>query len=472
MSGLDLRTGFLILGFLYVLMPTVAWVMLRDQRSMPVVLWCGGGLLLAISSLLSGFRQGVPTWVAHDLTVFIFYCALSMRIHSLQIDLDLRSRFKAVILFALACFFVTEIINYGIEDLALRAEFNSLAWAAMLFYTARLAARIGDLEKSRSAYWIAWVYGFLAVVFVYRWYSYLGTNPATTFLIYEGFSGQLLIVAGVLSAVVGHIGYVGLALDRATQRQIRTAAEIARTDENRRLSEQIAHLDRQRSLGEMSASLGHELNQPLTAILSNAQVAKRVLTMEGHDPEKLAEFVDKIILNTRRASQIIESIRAYIRPAAAKREPVDLIQVIHEMAALVADDARARKVALHLSPPLSLLVSADPIQISQIILNIFRNAIQALDQVARREIHVELIRCNERAIVCIRDSGPGMAPETLAQAGTAFFTTKPDGLGMGLAISRGIAEQHGGTLIVDNADAGGAVVTLSLPALPAAESQR
>jgi len=112
------------------------------------------------------------------------------------------------------------------------------------------------------------------------------------------YSTNLLAVSLLLSAVVGHFGYVGLALDRSNRREILSAKAQARNEESQRLGAHIAQLDRQRSLGEMSASLGHELNQPLTAILSNAQVAKRGLKLERFEPGQLNDFLDKIIANT------------------------------------------------------------------------------------------------------------------------------------------------------------------------------
>jgi len=269
---------------------------------------------------------------------------------------------------------------------------------------------------------------------------------------------MLLTLSVLLSAVVGHFGYVGLALDRSNRREILSAKEQARSEENLRLRAHIAQLDRQRSLDEMSAALGHELNQPLTAILSNAQVAKRGLALGRFQPSQLTDVLDKIIANTQRASQIIERTRGFIRPGTMRREPVDLVLVTSEVAALVDDEALSHKVTLYLPPAQSSLrVTADPIQLSQIILNVLRIAIQALDQVAQREIRVELVAEGARVLLRFRDSGPGFTPASLTRAGTPFFTTKADGLGMGLTISRSIAEQHGGTLTLANAEGGGAV---------------
>jgi C4-dicarboxylate-specific signal transduction histidine kinase len=147
---------------------------------------------------------------------------------------------------------------------------------------------------------------------------------------------------------------------------------------------------------------------------------------------------------------------------------VDLNRTVHEVAELIAAEARSRQVKLVFAEPAApVLVAGDPIQLSQIVLNVLRNAIEALQQVVHREIHIASTRADGRVILQIRDSGPGLAAEVLAQVGSPFFTTKPSGLGMGISISRSIAQQHGGTLTLANAESGGARVTLDLPALPA-----
>lgn len=273
--------------------------------------------------------------------------------------------------------------------------------------------------------------------------------------------------------MIGHFGYVGLALDRSRQREVDAAAKVARQEENRHLGEQIAQLDRQRSLGEMSASLGHELNQPLTAILTNTQIASRALRGGRLDAQQHGEILDKIIHNTQRASQIIERIRGFIRPSAVSFAPVNLNLIALDVAELVGDEARSHKVKFEFPAAMELvLVRGDAIQISQIILNVFRNAIEALKQVERREIQVSCHLEAGQAVMHIRDTGPGLTPDALAQVGTAFFTTKSNGLGLGFSISRSIANQHGGSLIIRNAaadDGGGAVVELSLPAIMQAQ---
>lgn len=468
MTALDVRTVFLIFGLLYLLMPIVTWLLLAGQRSPQVMLWCGGGLLIGYAGILTGFRDSLPEWVYISVAAMLARVSTLLRIQSLRLDMGIPWRWRWIILAEASMLTIFQTLYLGMQNNVLRAQFNSFVLAVLLLYLALLALRIGTNEQSPSAKWIARVYGLVAVAMLYRVLNLirLGDNPN---LLNEGLGGQLLGLSLVLSSVVGHFGYVGLALDRSMRRELKAASQRARDDEARRLGQQIAQLDRQRSLGELSASLGHELNQPLTAILTNAQVAQRGLHSGQFAGVQLNEFFDKIIHNTRRATQIIERIRGFIRPSAVVAEPVDLNLIVSEVIELVADETRARKVNLMFrAHPECLRVMGDPIQLSQIIVNVFRNAIEAMSLVTRRELRVVCSRRNGQIVLRICDSGPGFTAEVLEQLGMPFFTTKSNGLGMGISISRSIALQHGGTLTFANAgieEGGGAAAELELPAL-------
>jgi C4-dicarboxylate-specific signal transduction histidine kinase len=262
------------------------------------------------------------------------------------------------------------------------------------------------------------------------------------------------------------VGYIGLALDRSLAHEIEAATALARGEVSRRLGGKIAHLDRQRLLGTMSASLGHELTQPLSAILLNAQVARRGLQAGNFDVKQAAEFLGMIISSVHRASEIIERIRGFIVPSVRQAEVVDLQLAVREVVALVAEDARSRHVSFFLflgSQPTRVM--GDAVQFSQVILNVVRNAMEALAEVTQREIHVSLVCQEGRAMLRIRDTGPGLAQQVLSQVGQPFFTTKAAGLGMGLSISCSILQQFSGTLALKNAQGGGTLVEIQWPAL-------
>jgi len=467
MPRFDIHTAFVVIGLIFLIMSSVDWLVLAGRRSQALAWWCGSGLLIGFAAILTGLNTQLPEWGYISLPSLLFMVSHFTRVQALRLDLGQPLGKWVIVLSVASAFTVFEYLHWGLQNAVWRVRFNSGLAAVMIFYHAVLASRLGRAESSRSAKWIAWVYALVACAMLLRVFNVSGSGgPAN--MVTPGLSTQFLAVSILLAAVIGHIGYVGLELERDKRRELKAAADHARDEESRRLGAQIAHLDRQRSLGQMSASLGHELKQPLTAILTNAQVAQRAVQSGALNNQRLGVFLDKIVQNTQRANQIIERIRDYIRPSQNRHEPVMLNHVVHEVVALVADDAQSRRVTIHLpalQPP--VWVTGDAIALSQIVLNVFRNALDALTDAPKRDIVVECLKEKDRVILRISDSGPGVADNLLEQVGTPFFSTKTTGMGMGLCISRTIAEQHGGHLSLRNVAGGqGAVVDLMLPALP------
>lgn len=229
-------------------------------------------------------------------------------------------------------------------------------------------------------------------------------------------------------------------------------------------NQHIAHLDRQRSLGIMSASLGHELKQPLAAILANAQVAKRGLNKEILTLPQVEAFLDKIIHNTKRSSLIIDKIRGFIKPSSLERFPVDIGKLADSTIKLLAQDLMTKHIDVQFSIEDSrMLVLADEIQLSQVLINIYRNAIEVLEHQKIRRIDVSVKAKDKWVVICICDSGPGFSTESLQHISEPYYTTKTTGLGLGLSISRSIVEQYGGHLIISNAEEGGAMFEIQMP---------
>ena len=466
MSAFDNRTAFAVMALLYMVLPAFAWITLAAQQQRPVSLWCGGGLVTGLGFLLVGLRGSLSGLYSYDLANLLLCVGTVLRVQSLRTELAIawRTRWLALGLIAYVAYY--KAVQLGVEDPALRLRLiyaMYIVLAGLILHLALLARKISQLEGSPSAAWISRVYLLVALAMLLHEVSVISGSGQSALV--PAWAPQLFALTVILAAVVGHIGYVGLALDRSLRSEIESATALARDEVSRRLGGRIAHLDRQRILGTMSASLGHELNQPLSAILINAQVAQRGLQSGSFDGRQAAEFMDKIVSSVRRASQIIERIRGFIVPSVRATDAVDLGLAVQEVLALVAEDARSRAVRLVFQPGAKkACVSGDAIQFSQVILNILRNAMEALEEAPLREIYLSLHSEGERTLLRIRDTGPGLQAQALAQAGQPFFTTKAAGLGMGLSISRAIMEQFNGTLAVKNAADGGTLVELEWPA--------
>jgi PAS domain S-box-containing protein len=232
------------------------------------------------------------------------------------------------------------------------------------------------------------------------------------------------------------------------------------------LRRDLTHVSRVTTMGEMTAALAHELNQPLTAIVSNALAGERYLAHEAPPLDEIREILQDVARDARRASEVIQRLRSLLRKEEPRFVPLDVNQAAREIAALVHTDTVLRNVAidLELAPDLPP-VRGDRIQLQQVLLNLLLNAMDAMTDVASnaRRITVRVQAAGPQVEVAVSDTGPGIPEDKLARVFDPFFTTKPTGLGMGLAISRGIIEAHRGRLRAGRNEAGGATFTLTLP---------
>ena len=237
-------------------------------------------------------------------------------------------------------------------------------------------------------------------------------------------------------------------------------------EEMQRLRLQLWHADRVAQTGAITASLAHELNQPLTGILSTSQAGLRFLTGGNTDPALIREILTNIVHDTKRAGAVINGLRAMLRRKETEREPISLADAIQGVLNLVHSELIARQVEYHLRPEPDLRVLADKAQIQQVLLNLVMNALEAMQSQPpeRRRLDLTFGRTDTgEAMVAVRDSGPGIPQDQQEKLFMAFWTTKPQGMGIGLSISYSIIESHGGRLWCANNPDGGATFRFTLP---------
>ncbi|MDD5237431.1 MAG: ATP-binding protein [Candidatus Omnitrophica bacterium] len=248
------------------------------------------------------------------------------------------------------------------------------------------------------------------------------------------------------------------------EKQIRSEAQIKiRMKEFDEQREELLHVTRVGKLAEFVSSLAHEISQPLTAILSYAQAAQRMLA--GREPE-IEKILSYIINDDQRAAEVIQRLRLLLKKSAPEMKPLDINALINETVVLIATDATVRNVVLKIEPENNLpLVRGDRIQLQQVLLNLISNSFDALESSkGAREILIRTLRKDtDTAIVEVKDSGCGISAHNMPKLFTRFFTSKPDGLGMGLSISRSIVEAHGGRLDVKNNPDRGATFYFTIP---------
>jgi two-component system sensor kinase FixL len=228
---------------------------------------------------------------------------------------------------------------------------------------------------------------------------------------------------------------------------------------------ELLHVSRLSAMGQMASALAHELNQPLTAILNYVRAARRLLEMEGGASPKALETMDKAVAQTSRAGQIIRRLRDFVEKGQSQRAPDNLNKTIEEAAALALVGAKEAnvKVTLELSPALPEVL-IDRIQIQQVLLNLIRNSVEAMVMNDRRELVIRSALLDGQAEVAVSDTGTGLSDAVVAQLFQPFVTTKPQGMGLGLSISRSIIDAHGGRIWAEPNEGGGVAFRFTVPA--------
>lgn len=282
-------------------------------------------------------------------------------------------------------------------------------------------------------------------------------------------SGQKKLIEGSISPLFSSdkkfIGAVFVFRDMGPVRKKAMEAIEASEKRLRQHQSELAHVARINTMGEMAAGIAHEINQPLAAILSYNQACIRMLQSDESNVSDIIQAMKSAAAQSKRAGEIIKRLREFVSKNASRSSLVDLNQVIHNVLALSEHQLRDAQVTLQTSLESSLpSVIADAIQMEQVILNLIRNAIDVMkdNDSENKTIHLITKSINDRVEVAVQDTGTGISNEVIDHLFTPFFSTKKDGMGLGLTISYSIVEAYGGTLIAKNLQPSGAEFSFSL----------
>ncbi|MGB9204925.1 MAG: PAS domain S-box protein, partial [Terriglobales bacterium] len=283
---------------------------------------------------------------------------------------------------------------------------------------------------------------------------------------------------GSLLPVEAHVSLVSYGGRRFLLKVARDITDRVQAEEQReklrQLEADLAHINRVSMMGELAASIAHEVNQPLSGVVSNASACLRWLAGDTPNMEEAREATRRIVRDGKRAGEVIARIRALTKKAATPRERLDLNETIREVLALVGDQAKRNSVMIRtrfaddLSP-----VSGDQVQLQQVVLNLIMNGIEAMSSVGERARELVITTRNldpDQVQVTVEDSGVGLDANTIAKIFDAFYTTKPGGMGMGLSICRSILQSHGGRLWATARDGPGTAFHFTLPQYQEEES--
>ncbi len=277
------------------------------------------------------------------------------------------------------------------------------------------------------------------------------------------FGEQIFVAVAVISAVVWfcvNVAYFGVNIDRLRRHIVDIGREAAKQEERERLKDSMALLERQRTAGIMSSAISHELKQPLTSALTNTQVA---IQLVGSAETAIKPYLGKVEDSVRRAARIIDGLQTFMRSHTAAPLLLDVRSPLNSALNLLQPELRRAgievRVDLGTQP---LMAIADETQLCQVFVNVLRNAIQASQDAPLKRISISHLLVDGQLIVEVQDTGPGFPDEVLKATGLPFTTQRPDGLGLGLAVSQNIMTSFGGSLTLRNAEPSGATVEIAL----------
>jgi len=403
---------------------------------------------LAILGLLAFVRLEFRTgrlWLAATIVV------LRTGLLALNFTLPLNANWSEITSLRTVTFFGAQVSIVGsavvqpFQWVATLANLLFIAYVADAFIQAR---RTGSAEQRRKALII---YGGIL--------AFLATAILESQLVVWGVVHMPVVIGPPFLILMVAITY-------EISREIVGSARSAR--ETQQLRNDLAHVARVNTMSQLSASLAHEINQPLTSILLNAQAAQKMLDAEKPDLAEIRSILADIGTDDRRAAVIIDRARELLRNRDVQPDVVSLQTIAQEVMALVRNDAIDRRISVEADLPGDIPpVRGDPVQLSQVLLNLVVNALDAVSARADREQRIRVVARNvpgNRVEVAVADSGTGISAELLPRIFEAFVTTKPTGLGIGLSVAHDIVVRHGGQLSAENNPNGGATFRFTLPA--------
>ncbi len=466
---MDALTLFRMTSILLIVFPTALWGAVGpNQRQLAHVrFWCVGGVVLGLGTGLIGLRGIAPDHVTISLANALICYGLLIKCQSLCEILN-RPRISSFKLLGLAfaCWLTVEL-----------ARSTGFIFWPLIFYLIVLlilgivtwySGLIARTQHSKAARWMMVGNLIPALVLATQLLIFLMNRDLPT-AVYPAQLAAIIGMAALFFAVISNFSFLGILWHR---KAIEEAKELRRVERERLLREfsaRLSRLDRMRSLGALAGALAHELAQPLTAILSNAELVTLSLKRSGTSTEQQVEWIQSILRNAKRGNAIVQRIRQRLQPVDSVLGRVDLNWITADVIDLMAPVLEAHQVELvQRTPDTPLVVSGDPTELSQVVVILLTNAIEASAASAVRRIEITLQAKGERALLSVRDQGHGLSDEALMSASEALFSTKPGGLGLGLEIATTIVRQHHGALSLANAPGGGALAVVDLPqAFPA-----
>lgn len=426
--------------------------------------WVAATLVMGVLNITTIFRTELPLFVSYSLSIggsCAAYIVLGLGIARLYDKCAQAPALWWTLALTVAYTVLLEWCRIHTSP-KVTLVLSSLGFGLTSLWCAIPAHRHYQLTGNRFSMHMRWVVIVLGLTQFTRMQSLLGDWSIQS--LGQNFWSLAIWTVIYILGILRYCFYVAMRIQEKSDDRARVAIAIARFEESRRVTNQLAQLGRQQSLGIMAASVSHELNQPLTATLNYAELAKSQIQAGTNNHELLVQLMDYIVEHTVRASEIIEQFRKYIKPTERTSERIHVAKLLTNVCELLSLEIKHQHVRVHQpSGAPSVFVQANYTLLSQVLVNVMLNAMQAMESSAQREIHLDIQTDSKNVTITLRDTGGGLNEISAKRIGEPFFTTKTQGLGLGISICRDILAQYGGLLSLHNNATGGACATITLP---------
>lgn len=459
-SFLDVSTAYFIAGLMYFAMPLLVWGSLRKIKDASITLWFVGGEMFALGILLLALRAQIPNWVGSDLANAMLGIGSLLRIKGLLLLQGKHKHHLPLIALGLAHSVGYILARHLLPTLPLFFIWSLLCIALELGLLSWHAHRIAQDQQLPSMRWLSGIYIPMVILLLARAITAIfGAQDPANIIAHNTVSVWIALL-GVIAAVVSNTSFLAMFVDRASKEREAHLALTAQRKATDILSGKIAELDRQRSAYAVASTLSHELGQPLTSIQLFLDIWRN--NPQDTDPQLILRQVDE---STQLATAIVQRMREYGKTQHIDRQTLDLLKIHQQVMALLHNWLNAEHVTTQLHTNTSAaIIEGDALQLSQVLINLYRNAVQASAQQPQHQLLVHIHASPGHVTLQVRDNGPGFAPDALTQGGKSrLYTTKDQGMGIGLSIVRNIVEQHNAELTLSNAPEGGALVQITFP---------
>jgi len=463
-NPLDIITIFRVSALLFLLLSAMTWMMLGRPRRGATLLWCLGGALVGVSVWLISLRNQISDFWSYSVAQTLFLGSFLVLSQSLRMDMHRVWRWPWPVA-AVLTYGATIVLGFddkGAQDLAVLVRLVNCAGLTILTVS---AWQLAHQERSRNAWFMTLGYGLMtASMGIAALATMQGLANLET--LQSSMVSHILGGTSLLTLLLSYMGYLGLALERSLRQNMALRQSQWQSQQWHERSHALALRDRQHTLGVLANSLGHAILQPLTATSLQLQIVRRMLQTATPDAQKVQTSLVQVLQGLRRSADMVEHIRSFLRPAptavtAATQPLQSVVQDAHD---LLRQALIYQGVTLHIClPPNPLYVRAERLPLTQALVQVLRNAMQAVQGRVHRTIGVSMAASATEVWIEVTDSGPGFVHHWLTSNPAHAHPSTDPMAGMGLTMTRGILAQFQGRLSLENLDGAGARVRMTLP---------